>query len=104
MDLKTGRLKGPIIASIVAIIIGIIYQAVLKDIIFVTIGFGRYVQPIEDFPYVCRRIHHKLLESCEDLWLDDKARNLYAACSDSIGRGGWSPGLAFFDALRLNIY
>ncbi|RFU26868.1 hypothetical protein B7463_g9462, partial [Scytalidium lignicola] len=92
MAFNTGRPNGPVFAASIVIIFGIIYQVVLKDILFVTVGFRRSIQPIEDFPYVCRRIHHKLLESCEDLWLDDKARNLYATCSDAVGRSGWSPG------------
>lgn len=67
---------------------------------FTVLGVARDVQKINEFPYTCQRLHHKDLESYEDLWLDAGARKLYAACSDVIGRngdmwdgarGGWAP-------------
>jgi hypothetical protein len=67
-----------------------LYQLVIKEILFVGFGVGRVIQPIEDFPYSCRRVVHKKLEACEDLWLDDEARVLYAACTGSRHRMHWS--------------
>lgn len=70
------------------------YQYFLKDVLFVVIGIGRVLQPIEDFNYSCRKIHDPsgILESCEDLWLDDDDRVLYATCVDLKSRHEWSPG------------
>lgn len=72
---------------------GSFYQFILKDILFVAVGIGRVLQPIEDFEYNCHKIHDPigLLESCEDLWLDDEGRVLYAACVDLKSRHEWSP-------------
>ena len=71
---------------------GIFYQRYLKDLLFVSFGFGRTLQSIDDFPYTCRRLRHERLEGCEDLWLDDEARVLYAACSGSLARSQWNQG------------
>jgi len=78
--------------AVAAAVIGVIYQSKIENILFVVVGLGRVIQPIEDFPYDCRRIRHSSLESCEDLWLDDEGRSLYAACGDSLGRLSWAPG------------
>lgn len=75
-----------------AILGGVFYQVVLKDVLFVIFGLGRTYQKIEEFPYNCRRLRHPLLESCEDLVLDAEGRTVYAACSTSLGRKAWSPG------------
>jgi hypothetical protein len=68
------------------------YQWYLKDLLFVTMGIGRTLQSIDDFPYTCRRLRHERLEGCEDLWLDDEGRVLYAACSGSVARSQWNQG------------
>ena len=73
------------------VLVALFYQWYLKDILFVSAGLGRVMQPIEDFPYNCRRIRHERLEGCEDLWLDDEARVLYAACTSSAARPQWNP-------------
>ena len=79
-------------AATVAVFIGVLYQLGLRDLIFNTAGVGRTVQQIEDFSaYTCRRIRHPQLEGCEDMWLDDEKRLLYAACSSSAGRMNWCP-------------
>ena len=79
-------------AATLAVFIGVLYQLGLRDLIWNTAGVGRVVQPIEDFQeYTCRRIRHSKLEGCEDMWLDDKERLLYAACASSTGRVNWCP-------------
>lgn len=78
--------------SIVAVLFAILYQWYLKDFLFVSVGVGRSMQSIEEFPYTCRRLRSDRLEGCEDLWLDDEARVLYAACSGSIARSQWNQG------------
>jgi hypothetical protein len=65
------------------------YQLWLKDALD-TIGVGRVIQHIEEFPYKCRRIEHPKIGACEDLWLDDDARVLYAACASVQQRLGWN--------------
>ncbi|KAF2789233.1 calcium-dependent phosphotriesterase [Melanomma pulvis-pyrius CBS 109.77] len=74
------------------------YQLFLKDVLFVTLGIGRLVQPIENFPYSCRRIEHERLAACEDIWLDDEARVLYAACTGIGHRMAWNAAMN-----RLNV-
>ncbi|KAL5352269.1 hypothetical protein ACLOAV_002216 [Pseudogymnoascus australis] len=83
-----------VIVGFSAIAIGLLYEFFLKDILFIAIGIGRVVQPIEDFPYNCHKIFgsENILESCEDLWLDDEGRTLYGACVDLKSRHEWSPG------------
>ncbi|KAE8356305.1 hypothetical protein BDV28DRAFT_127440 [Aspergillus coremiiformis] len=77
---------------ILAIAIGI-YKVYIHNAIVLITAIGRVIQPLEDFPeYRCRRIHHPLLESCEDLWLDSTNRKLYAACSTPAARMAWCPG------------
>lgn len=75
-----------------ALLIAVLYQLYLKELVFDIVGIGRVLQPIEDFPYSCRRIQHEYLEGCEVMWLDDEARVLYLACSGSLSRCHWNPG------------
>lgn len=91
MILGGGKIVGVTIGGAAAVLLAVFSQLVLKDLLFVTVGVGRTIQSIEEFSYDCRRIHHTLLESCEDLWLDDEGRKLYAACSETSGRGQWNP-------------
>ena len=76
--------------GLLAVVLSFFYQWYLKDLLFVSVGVGRVMQSLEEFPYNCRRLVHKRLEGCEDLWLDDEARVLYAACSGSIARSQWN--------------
>lgn len=70
------------------------YQGILKSTLFVTLGIGREVQPISDFPaYQCRRIHDPNLQACEDMWLSEETRQLLLACSSSAARAQWMPKL-----------
>ena len=80
------------ITALGAVLLAAIYQWKLRDLIFVTLGIGRTMQSIESFPYNCRRIQNPHLEGCEDMWLDDEARVLYAACAGATARGlYWNP-------------
>lgn len=74
------------------------YQFLIKDLFTVTLGLGRVVQSIDEFPYSCRRIEHSQLEACEDLWLDEEERILYAACAGTKSRMAWSPAISKLDA------
>jgi hypothetical protein len=78
--------------ALIVLATGVIYRTYIHNIIFLIIGVGREIQPIEDFPWTCTRVQHSLLEGCEDLWLDDQERKLYAACTSLDSRKGWSPG------------
>lgn len=73
-----------------AVLFAVIYQTWLKEMLGV-IGVGRTMQPIEDFPYNCRRVYHERLEACEDFWLDEEDRVLYLACAGSVSRMNWNP-------------
>ena len=76
----------------------VLYQTVLKDLLFVTIGIGRTIQPISDFPYQCRRIQDPILQACEDMWLSESSRQLFLACSDPMSRTRWLPNIGLFNA------
>ena len=80
----------------VAVIGGIGYQFLFKDLLFTTLGIRRAIQDVSDFPYNCRRIRHPQLEGCEDMWLDDEKRVLYAACAPVKGRMAWTPRFVSF--------
>ncbi|KAI1629242.1 hypothetical protein EDD37DRAFT_616461 [Exophiala viscosa] len=71
-----------------------LYQFLLRDVIFTTVGVGRTVLPISSFPYHCQRITgDPNLQACEDMWLDEKSRTLYLACSDPVARRDWMPNI-----------
>ncbi|KAF2034211.1 calcium-dependent phosphotriesterase [Setomelanomma holmii] len=70
------------------------YQFFLRDLFQTTFGFGRVIQNIDEFPYSCRRLEHPRLEGCEDLWLDNGGRTLYAGCAGtSPGRLEWNQAI-----------
>lgn len=75
----------------VALITSIVYQLFLKNLIWVTLGVGRDVQPIADFPYKCRKIQDPRLQACEDMYLSEDTRQLFLACSDPASRKDWMP-------------
>ena len=85
-----------IFAATTVVGFGILYQLILSNLIFVTFGLGRKHQRIEEFPFRCRRVESPLLESCEDLVIDEAGGMLYAACRNVEQSMGWSPGYAFF--------
>lgn len=74
-----------------------IYQFLIKDILTVSLGLGRAIQTIDEFPFSCRRIEHPQLEACEDLWLDEADRTLYAACAGTKSRMAWNPAISRLD-------
>lgn len=78
--------------ALIVLVISVLFRGFLSRILFVTFGIGRVVQPIEDFPWDCTRIHHPLLESCEHMWLDHDGRKLYGACGNVASRLKWCPG------------
>jgi hypothetical protein len=83
--------------GVVVLFLGVLYQSWLKEVLFEVIGVGRVLQPIEDFPYTCRRVKHERLEACEDLWLDEQDRVLYLACAGTESRIQWNPAIASFN-------
>jgi hypothetical protein len=73
------------------VLFGVLWQTWLREGLFETIGIGRVIQSIDEFPYACRQIRHERFEACEDMWLDDQERVLYLACAGSLGRMQWNP-------------
>jgi hypothetical protein len=65
--------------SIVVILLAVFYHVFFRDFLFTFISVGRRMGQIQEFPYTCRRLEHPSLSSCEDLWLDEENRTLYAA-------------------------
>lgn len=84
-------------SAIAVALLAAIYQLWLKNHIFNVVGIGRAIRPIETFPWNCHRIVHPQLEGCEDLFLDEKDRVLYAACSGSEARSQWNPALSKYN-------
>jgi hypothetical protein len=83
------------VAIIGAVFIAVAYQFIFKTIIFHTLGYGRKVSSIKDFPDVrCEKITELGLEGCEDMWLHEPTGALYMACSDSQSRTQWLPAFA----------
>lgn len=78
--------------SIMLALGAVLYQFVLRDALFVAIGVGRSMQSVSEFPYRCHRISaDPNIQACEDMWLDEKSRTLFLACSDSVARRDWMP-------------
>ncbi|KAF2462512.1 serum paraoxonase/arylesteras-like protein [Lindgomyces ingoldianus] len=84
-------------SAIGAVFLSMLYQWWLKDVLFVTLGFGRRIEPIENFPYKCLPLQHKQLGACGDVWFDEKDRVLYAACAGMDSRNEWNPSLSRFN-------
>jgi len=71
-----------------------LYQIYLKDLFTITFGVGRVIQSIDEFPeFNCRRLVHPRLEACEDIWLDNEGRTLYAACAGTAARLAWNQAM-----------
>ncbi|MCJ1469947.1 hypothetical protein MMC07_008592 [Pseudocyphellaria aurata] len=86
------------IVAVGIFLLAALYQGYVKDTLLVRLGIGRHLQPIEDFPYNCRQLRHHRLEACEDLWLDEQERTLYAACGSSASRMNWLPATSCLNA------
>ena len=78
------------------VLVAFSYHSYFRNLLFLSLGLHRGLQPIEDFPYTCRPVRHKSLEGCEDMWLDEEGRALYAACGSSYSRTQWCPSYALF--------
>ena len=86
--------------AVLAGTIAISYPFFLKDLLFESLGYGRVVQGLSDFPYTCKRIRHPRLEGCEDMYLDQEHRLLYAGCAPVSGRMAWTPSMTLLDSSR----
>ncbi|KAK5064854.1 hypothetical protein LTR84_000688 [Exophiala bonariae] len=82
------------ILSLVVLLGTLLYQFVLRELLFATLGLGRVILPVSEFPYKCHRItgDHNI-QACEDMWLDTQSRTLYLACSDALSRRDWMPNV-----------
>ncbi|MCJ1246589.1 hypothetical protein MMC30_003798 [Trapelia coarctata] len=89
--------KSVFLSAAAAILLAVLDQLHMKELLFDIGGIGRALQPIEEFPYSCRRIQHQYLEGCEDMWLDEGTRILYLACSGALSRCHWNPGAGTFN-------
>ncbi|EME48732.1 hypothetical protein DOTSEDRAFT_142053, partial [Dothistroma septosporum NZE10] len=87
------------------VVSAVCYQIFLKSFLFTFLGIGRTVQPIADFPhYQCRRIEDPRLQACEDMWLSEKTRQLFLACSDPTARTYWMPNVNRLNASARSIH
>ncbi|KAF1968561.1 calcium-dependent phosphotriesterase [Bimuria novae-zelandiae CBS 107.79] len=67
-----------------------VWQLMVRDALLIVLGIGRVIQTVDEFPYTCRTIDDERLTACEDLWLDDEQRIVYAACATTQGRLAWN--------------
>jgi hypothetical protein len=85
------------ILFIVVLFLAVSYHAYFRNFLFTFLGLGRSLQQIKEFAYACHRLEHPSLSSCEDIWLDEESRTLYAACGDMPSRTHWLPGYIPFE-------
>jgi hypothetical protein len=63
-----------VVGSALAVFSAVLWQLLLRDFVYITLGVGRVIQSVDEFPYKCRKITDKRLSGCEDIWLDDQER------------------------------
>lgn len=73
--------------------LAISYPLFINKIMKESLGLGREIQEISDFPYTCRKIIDPITEGCEDMWIDYEKRVLYAACASTTSRLHWTPSM-----------
>ncbi|KAG9241388.1 hypothetical protein BJ878DRAFT_520957 [Calycina marina] len=77
-----------------AVVIGVLYQFLFKSLIFDTLGYGRTLRSLGDFPNVqCQKVVEPGLEACEDMWLHDVTGILYMACASTARSSFWVPAV-----------
>ncbi|ETN44145.1 uncharacterized protein HMPREF1541_10695 [Cyphellophora europaea CBS 101466] len=90
----------PVLFAFTVANLAILWQWLLKDVVYVTYGVSRVMEPLSSFPYNCRRINDHNLAACEDAWLDTSSRQLFLACSNALARKAWNPAIGHFAAER----
>jgi arylesterase/paraoxonase len=84
------------VALVSAVLIAVLYQFLIKSLIFDLFGYGRVLTPLSSFKGLsCEKITELGLEACEDMWLHDDTGYLYMACSSSQSKTQWLPALVF---------
>lgn len=71
--------------------LAIIYQFVIKDLYYGTLGYSRLFRPLASFNVQCKKVDQLGFEACEDMWLHEKTGFLYLACADSESKTRWLP-------------
>jgi arylesterase/paraoxonase len=90
--LKMTKAIAIVMTAIVGALAAVVYQLQLPQTVRLGLGLGKTIQPLSDFPgYRCRRLEDRRLQSCEDMWLSDSARQLFLACYDLESRVQWNP-------------
>lgn len=80
------------IAIVGVVFVAVLYQFLIKKVLFDVLGYGRHVMSIKDFPHVqCQKVDDLGLEGCEDMWLHEKTGFLYMACASPMNRRDWNP-------------
>ncbi|KAF4999906.1 hypothetical protein FGRMN_2144 [Fusarium graminum] len=74
-------------------VIAVLFQVFLKEPVWLFLGVGRVIQPLADFPYICRKIFDPRMEACEDMWLSQSTRQMFLTCSDPLTRKHWMPSV-----------
>ncbi|RYP53929.1 hypothetical protein DL768_001241 [Monosporascus sp. mg162] len=86
------------LSTLVVLLAAVAYQIQLPRLLTVVFGLGRKIEPLSSFPYTCRRIEDERLQACEDMWLSERSRQLFLACSDSKARTQWHANMARYNA------
>lgn len=79
------------LSALTALLAAVIYQTQLLRVATVGFGLGRTSEPLSSFPYTCRRLTDERLQACEDMWLSERSRQLFLACSDPLAKKEWNP-------------
>jgi hypothetical protein len=83
------------VAVIWVAFLAVVYQFVVKDLYYGTLGYSRSFRPLSSFNVQCKKIDQLGLEACEDMWLHEKTGYLYMACGDSESKTKWLPACDF---------
>ena len=80
-----------VVALAVVFLAAALYQLQVPR--FISLGYGLFqtLEPLSSFPYTCRRLEDERLRACEDMWLSERSRRIFLACSDPLAKRQWSP-------------
>lgn len=80
-----------VVAALFAVLVAVLYQLELHRAAIIGLALRRTIEPLENFPYRCRRVYDENLRACEDMWFSEPTRQLFLACSDPLARKEWMP-------------
>lgn len=85
-----GLLPWSTIALVIAIVFGFYFNGRVSSFL----NFDRSAQSKDSsiWWWRCSQVHHPFMEGCEHIWLDQRDRKLYGACTNATSPKDWNPG------------